>query len=179
MPEALRGSFLAGFVRTPHSPEEARQQVDELAQKGVNAIKGVLEAGVPGYPFNRMDVDLLAAVTEEAHARNLPVAIHTGNARDVADAVRVGANSIEHGSFADEIPDETIAEMKAKGVALDPTLSVAEGFTNFGRGDSVADQALARATGDAERSARRNRKRRHERKIGQHARRHLALPDVG
>ena len=46
MPEALRASFLAGFVRIPHSPEEARQQVDELALKGVDAIKGVLEAGV-------------------------------------------------------------------------------------------------------------------------------------
>jgi len=136
MPEALRGSFLAGFVRIPHSPEEARQQVDELAQKGVDAIKGVLEAGVPAYPFNRMNVDLLAAVAEEAHARNLPAAIHTGNANDVADAVRIGANSIEHGSFADEILDSTIAEMKSKGVALDPTLSVAEGFTNFGRGDT-------------------------------------------
>jgi imidazolonepropionase-like amidohydrolase len=110
--------------------------VDELAQKRVDAIKGVLEAGVPAYPFTRMNVDLLAAVAEEAHARNLPVAIHTGNANDVADAVRIGANSIEHGSFADEISDATIVEMKSKGIALDPTLSVAEGFTNFGRGDT-------------------------------------------
>ncbi|MDQ6809295.1 MAG: amidohydrolase family protein, partial [Verrucomicrobiota bacterium] len=44
---------------------------------------------------------------------------------------------IEHGSFADEIPDASIAGMKAKGIALDPTLSVAEGFTNFGRGDTT------------------------------------------
>lgn len=135
MPEAARASFLAGFVRIPHSVEEAHRQVDELAAKGVDAIKGVLESGVPAYPFKRMEVNLLAAVAEEAHAKNLPVSVHTGAAVDVADAVKIGANSIEHGSFADEIPDETIAVMKEKGIALDPTLSVAEGLADFARGD--------------------------------------------
>ncbi|MGI9087490.1 MAG: amidohydrolase family protein [Chthoniobacterales bacterium] len=137
MPETLRASFLAGFVRTPKTAEEARQQVDELAAKGVNAIKGVLESGVPAYPFVRMNVDLLVAVVNEAHAKKLPVAIHTGNAADVADAVRIGTDSVEHGSYADEIPDAVIAEMKAKGIALDPTLSVAEGVAAFGRGDGA------------------------------------------
>jgi imidazolonepropionase-like amidohydrolase/ABC-type multidrug transport system permease subunit len=136
LPEALRGDFLADFVRLPHSTEEGRQQVDALAALKIDAIKGVLEAGAPGYPFNRMDVNILRAIAEEAHARNLPVAIHTGNSQDVADAVGVGANSVEHGSFADEIPDATLAEMKAKGIALDPTLSVVEGMTGFANGDT-------------------------------------------
>ncbi|MDQ6939366.1 MAG: amidohydrolase family protein [Verrucomicrobiota bacterium] len=137
MPEAMRAPFLAGFVRTPQSPAEARAQVDELAGKGVDAIKGILEAGVPGYTFNRMNVGLLGAVVEEAHAKNLPVAVHTANALDVADAVKIGANSVEHGSFLEEIPDETIAAMKEKGTAFDPTLSVAEGFSNFAHGDTT------------------------------------------
>ena len=102
--------------------------------KGVNAIKGILEAGVPGYTFNRMDVDMLRAVVDEAHAQNLPVSIHTGDARDVVDAVSLGADSVEHGSFRDEIPDATIAEMKAKGIAYDPTLSVVEGLTTLRKG---------------------------------------------
>src|ERR1700674_169727 len=136
MPEALRADFLAGFVRTPKTPEEARKQVDELALKRIDAIKIILESGVPAYPFVRLDTNLLLAIASDARAKNLPVAVHTGNAADVADAAKAGANSIEHGSFLDEIPDETIAEMKAKGIALDPTLSVAEGFTNFARGDT-------------------------------------------
>jgi imidazolonepropionase-like amidohydrolase len=131
----MRPAFLAQFVRTPKSAEEGRKQVDELAAKRVDAIKGVLEAGAPGYPFNRMDVTILRAVTEEAHAKNLPVAVHTGNAHDVDDAVALPADSIEHGSFVDEISDATIAEMKAKGIAYDPTLSVVEGLTNFARSD--------------------------------------------
>ncbi|MEY2505069.1 MAG: hypothetical protein QOG27_1349 [Verrucomicrobiota bacterium] len=137
LPEALRAAFIADFVRLPHTTEEARQQVDALAAQKIDAIKGVLEAGAPGYPFNRMDITILRAVADEAHARNLPVAIHTGNNQDVADAVALGANSIEHGSFAEEIPDATIAEMKAKGIALDPTLSVVEGLSSFAKGDTT------------------------------------------
>ena len=100
----------------------------------MNAIKGILEAGVPGYTFNRMNLDLLRAVVDEAHAKKLPASIHTGDSRDVIDAVALGADSIEHGSFRDEIPDATIAEMAAKGIAFDPTLSVVEGFTDFSKG---------------------------------------------
>ena len=62
---------------------------------------------MPGYTFNRMDLDLLRAVVEEAHAKKLPASIHTGESRDVIDAVSLGADSIEHGSFRDEIPDAT------------------------------------------------------------------------
>jgi imidazolonepropionase-like amidohydrolase/ABC-type multidrug transport system permease subunit len=137
MPEAMRASFNAQFVRTPKSAEEARQQVDDLAAQHVDAIKGILEAGVPGYSFNRMDVNILRAVVDEAHAKRLPVAIHTGSSKDVIDAVALGTDSVEHGSFIDEIPDATIAEMKAKGIAYDPTLSVVEGFTSFAKGDTT------------------------------------------
>jgi len=137
MPEAMRASFNAQFVRTPKSAEEGRKQVDDLAAQHVDSIKGVLEAGVPGYSFNRMDVEILRSVVDEAHAKNLPVAIHTGSSKDVIDAVALGADSVEHGSFIDEIPDATIAEMKTKNIAYDPTLSVVEGFTNFAKGDTT------------------------------------------
>ena len=62
MPEIARAGFDAQFLRIPKTPEEARKQVDDLAAKGVNAIKGILEAGVPGYAFKRMNLDLLRAV---------------------------------------------------------------------------------------------------------------------
>ena len=136
MPEPMQPAFSEQFVRTPRSPEEARRQVAELAAKRVHAIKGVLESGSAGMPFNRMDVNILRAVAEETHARGLPIAVHTGNSQDVADAVALGADSIEHGSFIDEIPEATFAEMKAKGVAFNPTLSVVEGYAQFARGNT-------------------------------------------
>jgi len=134
MPEIARAGFDAQFLRVPKTPEEARQEVDDLAAKGVNAIKGILEAGVPGYAFKRMNLDLLRAVVDEAHAKKLPASIHTGESQDVIDAIALSADSIEHGSFRDEIPDATIAEMAAKGIAFDPTLSVVEGSTDFSKG---------------------------------------------
>ena len=134
LPEMARAGFDAQFLRIPKTETEARKMVDELAAKGVNAIKGVLESGVPSYRFNRMDLKLLRPVVAEAHAQKLPVAIHTGEARDVVDAVSLGADSIEHGSFRDEIPDATIAEMRTKEIAYDPTLSVVEALSDFAKG---------------------------------------------
>lgn len=138
LPEPARSRLYAQSVRTPKTADEARKQVDDLAALGTNAIKGVLEAGTPGYSFNRMDVNLLRAVADEAHAKHLPVAVHTGTAADVVDAIAAGADSVEHGSFADEISDAAFADMKARGIAYDPTLSVVEGFTNFAKGDASA-----------------------------------------
>jgi imidazolonepropionase-like amidohydrolase/ABC-type multidrug transport system permease subunit len=134
MPEIMRAGFNEQFLRIPKTTDEARKMVDDLATKGVDAIKGILEAGVPGYSFNRMNLDLLRAVVQEAHARKLPVSVHTGEARDVTDAVAMGVDSIEHGSFRDEIPDPTIAEMKVKNIAYDPTLSVVEALSDFSKG---------------------------------------------
>jgi len=143
LPPAMQESFNGQFIRLPKNPDEARKQVDELAAQHVDAIKGVLEAGVEAYSFKRMDINVLRAVVEEAHAKKLPVAIHCGNAADVADAVALGADSIEHGSFIDDIPEAVFTEMKAKNIAYDPTLSVVEGLSNFARGDvSVLKRSL-------------------------------------
>jgi imidazolonepropionase-like amidohydrolase/ABC-type multidrug transport system permease subunit len=145
-PEPIRQRLLAQSVRIPTSADEARKQVDDLASKGVNAIKIILEAGVPGYTFNRLDVNLARAVAEQAHARKLPVAVHTGLPEDAIDGVAIGADSIEH---ATELPDATIAEMKARGVAYDPTLSVVEGFSNLAKGDaSLLKRSLVQQVAD-------------------------------
>jgi imidazolonepropionase-like amidohydrolase/ABC-type multidrug transport system permease subunit len=136
IPEQARAYFNQEFLRLPKSEDEARKMVDLLADQHVDAIKGILDAGAFPYLFERMDLKLLAAVVNEAHARNLPASIHTGSLADVNDAVAMGTNSVEHGSYIDQIPDATFAAMKAKGIVFDPTLSVAEGFNDFARGDT-------------------------------------------
>lgn len=142
VPEALREPIKAQLVRTPKTPEEARRQVRELNARGVNGIKAILEAGFgDGMLFDRMDLLLVRSIAEEAHAQHLPLAVHTGDARDVTDAVDVGASSVEHGSWRDELPDSLLERMARQGVFLDPTLAVAEAYAQFfaGKADALAN----------------------------------------
>jgi imidazolonepropionase-like amidohydrolase len=68
----------------------------------------------------------------------LPSAIHTGNALDVADAVEIGAASIEGGSWRDPLPDTLLDRMASQGVYYDPMLSVTEAYARFYKGDAEA-----------------------------------------
>jgi imidazolonepropionase-like amidohydrolase len=126
LPANIRQTFESQTVRTPHSAAAARQQVDELKQKGVDGIKAILEAGWGGTLFNRMDTGIYRAIVDSARKDGLPVATHTGDARDVGAAVAAGTTTVEHGSFRDAIPRPTFEEMVSKGIAYDPTLSVAD-----------------------------------------------------
>ena len=135
------------FVRTPTSPDQAREQVRQLKAAGVDAIKAVLESGRTGMLFARMDLAMFRAVVEESTQQQLPSSVHTGNARDVEDAVDAGASSIEHGSFSDAIPDAVLARMAKNGVAYDPTLSVLEGDSRPVGGPHRPAPPLAGAAG--------------------------------
>ena len=122
------------FVRTPKSPDQAREQVRQLHAAGVDAIKAVLETGRTGMLFARMDLAMFRAVVDESARQRLPASVHTGNARDVEDAVDAGASSIEHGSFSDAIPDAVLARMARNGTFYDPTLSVLEAVRDLSAG---------------------------------------------
>jgi imidazolonepropionase-like amidohydrolase/ABC-type multidrug transport system permease subunit len=159
LPQNIRENLERQFVRIPTSAEEARQQVDGVKRRGVDCVKAVLEAGAGGRVFNRLDTGLFDAVAQEAHADNLPLAVHTGDARDVADAVQAQADSIEHGSFREAIPDALFEQMAKQGTFYDPTLSVGEAFKAFAAGNTdllkrslvqqVGPPELLRATEDA------------------------------
>jgi imidazolonepropionase-like amidohydrolase/ABC-type multidrug transport system permease subunit len=126
-PEQIRQSAEKQFVRLPNSAEDARTEVDDLKKAGVDCIKSVLDAGSSEWGlFNHLDAGFYRSIVAEAEKDNLATATHTGNASDVKEAVDVGTNSIEHGSLTDLISRETFAEMKRKGIAYDPTLSVFE-----------------------------------------------------
>ena len=127
LPKAAQGIGYKQFVRLPKSPEEARTQVDDLKKAGVDCIKAVLQGGNPLWgDFNHLDPNIYRALIEQATKDGLTTATHTGSPEDVKEAEDAGSGSIEHGSIAGLIPPETFAEMKGKGVAYDPTLSVYE-----------------------------------------------------
>ena len=61
----------------------------------------------------------MKAIVDAAHAQGKPVAIHSYGASGVRDAVRAGADSIEHGI---DLDDETFALMKKQGTVWVPTI---------------------------------------------------------
>jgi len=136
LPENARASLEKQNLRIPTSGDEARLQVDELKKQGLDCIKVILEAGAGGVVFNRLDTGLLEAIAQQAHADSIPLAVHTGDARDVADAVQVQANSIEHGSFREKIPDAVFEQMAKQGTFYDPTLSAGESIKAFAAGNT-------------------------------------------
>ena len=151
LPQNIRENLEKQFTRIPASAEEARQQVDKLKGDGVDCIKAVLETGAGGRVFNRLDIGLFDAVAQAAHADSLPLAVHTGEARDVADAVEAQADSIEHGSFRDAIPDALFDQMGRQGTSYDPTLSVGEAFKDFVAGKTdLLKRSLVQQVGPPE-----------------------------
>jgi imidazolonepropionase-like amidohydrolase/ABC-type multidrug transport system permease subunit len=148
VPKMMQEQIRAQLVRTPTTADEARRQVDELKTRGIDGIKAILESGFgAGMLYNRMDVALFQAVAAEARAKDLPLAVHTGDSRDVTDAVNAGASSVEHGSWRDKIPDAVLAKMAHDGVSLDPTIGVAEAYSQYfaGKGDAL-DNSLVQQT---------------------------------
>lgn len=65
----------------------------------------------------------IEAVVSEAHAHRVKVAAHARSDSGLRIAVAAGVDSIEHG---DSIRPEMAAEMARKGIALSPTLTVAD-----------------------------------------------------
>jgi imidazolonepropionase-like amidohydrolase len=61
----------------------------------------------------------MKAIVDAAHALGHKVAIHSYGASGVKDAVRAGADSVEHGI---ELDDETLAEMVTRGTVWVPTI---------------------------------------------------------
>ena len=137
-------------VQAPKTLAEARQQMLALKQRGMDAIQANLEAGQDGNLLNRMDVAILRTLSEVARAQRLAVFIHTGDARDVEDALSAGASAIEQGSVREKLSDQLFAQMKARGIAYDPALTAVEGFANLISGSLDAlDRPLVLQAGPA------------------------------
>ena len=117
--------FVAGQgISAPRAGAPAvdyRQQADARVAAGSDWVKIYGSRG----SFQSVDTtqtltfDEMKAAVDAAHAKNRPVAIHSYGPSGVKDAVRAGADSIEHGIDLDE---ETIAEMVKRGTVWVPTI---------------------------------------------------------
>jgi imidazolonepropionase-like amidohydrolase len=101
--------------------ERMRKLVDDRIKAGADWIKVFGSRG----GFENVDgtqtvtFEEMKAIVDAAHAQGKKVAIHSYGAPGVGDAVRAGADSVEHGADIDE---ETFAEMVKRGTVWVPTI---------------------------------------------------------
>lgn len=115
------GPGLSARAGAAPDPEAMRKLVEERVKAGADWIKVFGSRG----GFENVDgtqtvtFEEMRAVVESAHAAGKPVAIHSYGASGVRDAVRAGADSIEHGA---DVDDETIRSMVERGTVWVPTI---------------------------------------------------------
>ncbi|MDQ6893774.1 MAG: amidohydrolase family protein [Acidobacteriota bacterium] len=117
-------------VQVCDGPVECRKAVREQISYGTDWVKVYANTGglrltddgwVDSPPnWTREELD---AVVSEAHAHRVKVAAHARSDSGLRLAIAAGVDSIEHG---DSIRPEAAAEMARKGIALSPTLTVAD-----------------------------------------------------
>jgi imidazolonepropionase-like amidohydrolase len=133
------GDAIAGELRGPDRIAEATRA---LIAKGADVIKvGASErAGLPDTDPRKLELteaEIHAAVAE-ASKKGLYVAAHAHAREGIANAVRAGVRSIEHGTWVDEA---MLAEMKRRGTYFVPTLAVMSPLAEP-RGHSADDITL-------------------------------------
>jgi imidazolonepropionase-like amidohydrolase len=107
------------------SPFEVRKAVRLLRKDGADLVKIMPSGGVGSVGDNPahqlMHDDEIAAAVHTAHSLDMKVAAHAHGKIAIDCAIRLGVDSIEHGTYADE---ESYALMKDHGTYLVPTLLV-------------------------------------------------------
>jgi imidazolonepropionase-like amidohydrolase len=86
-------------------PEEFRRKAQAAVDGGADVLKVIASGavlafgGVPGAP--EMTEEELRAAIEVGHAAGIKITAHAHGAQSIKDAIRAGADSIEHASLAD------------------------------------------------------------------------------
>jgi imidazolonepropionase-like amidohydrolase/ketosteroid isomerase-like protein len=117
----VAGQGLSAGRNTPVDAETFRQQAEARIAAGSDWVKVFGSRG----SYQSVDTtqtvpfDAMKAVVDAAHAKGHRVAIHSYGPSGVTDAVRAGADSVEHGI---DLDDETIAEMVKRGTVWVPTI---------------------------------------------------------
>jgi imidazolonepropionase-like amidohydrolase len=119
------------FARQVDGADGVRQAVREQLRAGARSIKIVATGGVltPGVSvdFTAFTPEEVEAAVDEAHKWGVPIAAHAIGRTGIANCVRAGIDSIEHGA---QITAEIAREMKERGTFQVPTISALRGIVD-------------------------------------------------
>jgi imidazolonepropionase-like amidohydrolase len=114
-------------VYRPSTPEEARSQVRESAQRHPDLIK-IWVDDLHGAVRAKMNPEVYKAVIDEAHANGLRVAAHIYYLEDARQLVGDSIDILAHGVRDTAVDPEFVKSIKGRGAWYIPTLSLDESF---------------------------------------------------
>jgi len=123
--------------------EEFREKAQQAVDGGADVLKLIASGavlafgGVPGSP--EMTYEEIRAVVEVGHAAGLKVTAHAHGAQSIKDAIRAGADSIEHASLAD---DEAIEMALENNVAFSMDVYNGDYIATVGREQGWPDEFI-------------------------------------
>ena len=103
------------------TPEEARAKVDEIVAKGADFIKVWIDA--QGGRYSKLTPEFTAAVMDQATRHNKIKMAHIVELEDARRIVDQGVNVLAHDVRDQDIPDDFIATLRRKNVAVISTLA--------------------------------------------------------
>ncbi|MFT8417627.1 MAG: amidohydrolase family protein [Acetobacter sp.] len=112
----------------PHTPEQARQNVDAMAAEGTDLIKIWVDDFDHSLPV-KMDPAIIKAVVDEAHKKHLRVAAHIHDLDDAQRVVESGVDILAHGVRDKPVPPSFVQTLKDRGIWYIPTLELDEATT--------------------------------------------------
>ena len=131
--------------RAADGPWAARQKVRENKKYGAQVIKFCATGGVlsPNTTINAQQFSLeeMQAITDEARALDLKVAVHAHGPRGIQSALDAGVDSIEHASM---ITDDSIAQAVRQGTYLSMDVYVSDYILSEGESAGILEESLAK-----------------------------------
>jgi imidazolonepropionase-like amidohydrolase len=113
--------FVAGPVLAPGTPADAVRLVDEVAAMKTDIVKIRVDDNLGTTP--KMRPDIYKAVIDQAHKRNMRVAVHLFYLEDAKAVLDAGADFIAHSIRDTDVDDAVIGMLKRRNVCYCPTLT--------------------------------------------------------
>jgi imidazolonepropionase-like amidohydrolase len=109
----------------PSTPEEARRDVDRMADEHTDLVKIWVDDFAGEVPV-KMSPEIVRTVVNESHRRGLRVAAHIHDLADAEMVVAAGVDILAHGVRDKPVPPAFVDELKRRGVWYIATLQLDE-----------------------------------------------------
>lgn len=113
------------LIPTIEKPEDASKLIEKYTKQKIDYVKIICDQLPTG--TNEMSFDLLKALIDEAHKKDLKVFVHIGSGLNAVNAIKVGADVLAHGVYRSALTDEQAKFIAESGVPIIYTLA---GFEN-------------------------------------------------